>query len=338
MLWRKSLENYSEKSQFMQIMQKILENISHNWVQKIACIALSLIVVQIYNGSLLEKRYISVPLEYKYPDSLISSTILPRTVRASMRGESSIINSIRDEDIIARVDASYIKMEGEHSIPIQFIKNNPLLQGQSIEMQAEPQEVSMKLERKMQKTVNVKLAMDGVLPEDFFLASSTIEPAKINIEGPASRIEKIDMLTTEPVQVNNRTASFEGVAQVINADSLITFQGQSSVQYKIEVKEREIERTFQDVNILVRNLDRNLEIATGIQKGEITLSATKSILDAFLRPPRDMLYIDLKSIQGEAGEYSTIPVQASKLNGISIKSYRPRSLHLIIKEKTENEE
>ncbi len=329
------MESYSEKST---IFKDILEKITHNWVQKVVCVVLSLIIVQIYNASLLERRYISVHLEYKYSDGLISSTILPRTVRISIWGASSVINSIREEDIIARVDASSIKIAGEHKVPIQFIKNNPLLQGEAIELHAEPQEVSMKLEEKMVKTVNMKLAIDGVLPEDFFLASSSIEPAKVNIEGPASRVEKIEVMMTEPVQVDNRTSSFEGVAQIINTDSLVTVLGSSGVQYKIEVREKEVEKVFRGINILVRNLDRNLEIVSSIPKGEVTLSATKSALDSFSRLPRDMLYIDLRSIQREGGEYSTIPVQSANLNDISVKSYTPRSLRLTIKEKHIEEE
>lgn len=324
-LRRRSLENYKR----LQIFQSIIESVTHNWGQKVICVVISIVIVQLYNASLLERRYLSCHVEYKYSDSLISSTTLPRTVRVSLWGNTSIINSIRDEDIIARVDASQLKLEGEYRLPIQFIKNNSILNGQAVELHAESSEIKMRLEEKMLKTVDVKLALDGNPQEDYGIIGTVVEPIKVNIEGPISRVEKIEGLTTELVQVDNRSDDIDGFVSLINNDPLISIVGQSTIKYKVEIKEKELKHTESNVDIYIKNLDSNLEIVSSIPKGVVNIRGRKKVIAGFSKP-RDLLYIDLKNLQGE-GEYTTIPVQYSRLNNLQIESYEPKSIRLVVK-------
>lgn len=321
------MENYNR----IQTLQEIVVSIAHNWAQKVICVVLSIVLVQLYNASLLEKRYLSCHVEYKYPDSLISSTTVPRTVRVSLWGNTSVINSIRDEDIIARVDASEVKVEGEYRLPIQFVKNNLILNGQAIEFHAEPSEISMRLEEKITKTVDVKLAIGGSPAEDYGITGTIIEPRKVNIEGPISRLEKIEGLTTEVVQVDNLANDIDGTASLINNDPLVSIIGQVNIKYQVEIKEKEIKHTEKDVDIRIKNLNPNLEIVGTIPKGEVSIKGRKRVMNGFLRPA-DLLYVDLKNLPGE-GEYTTIYVQCARMNNIHVENYEPKSIRLIVKAK-----
>lgn len=321
------MENYKK----FQTLQNVFASITHNWAQKVICVILSIVLIQLYNASLLEKRYLSCHVEYKYPDTLISSTTVPRTVRVSLWGNTSVINSIRDEDIIARVDASQIKVEGEYQLPIQFVKNNLILNGQAIEFHAEPSEIKMRLEEKMTKTVDVKLAVDGSPQEDYGITGTSIEPRKVNIEGPISKVEKIEGLTTEVVQVDNQLSDIDGIVAVTNNDPLISIIGQPNIKYKIEIREKEIKRLEDNVEIRVKNLDPNLEIEGFIPKGQVNIKGTKKALNGFIRPV-DLLYVDLKNLPGE-GEYTTIYVQHARINNVQIESYEPKSIRLVVKAK-----
>lgn len=321
------MENYKK----FQTLQNVFASITHNWAQKVICVVLSIVLIQLYNASLLEKRYLSCHVEYKYPDTLISSTTVPRTVRVSLWGNTSVINSIRDEDIIARVDASQIKVEGEYQLPIQFVKNNLILNGQAIEFHAEPSEIKMRLEEKMTKTVDVKLAVDGSPQEDYGITGTSIEPRKVNIEGPISKVEKIEGLTTEVVQVDNQLSDIDGIVAVTNNDPLISIIGQPNIKYKIEIREKEIKRLEDNVEIRVKNLDPNLEIEGFIPKGQVNIKGTKKALNGFIRPV-DLLYVDLKNLPGE-GEYTTIYVQHARINNVQIESYEPKSIRLVVKAK-----
>lgn len=321
------MENYKR----FQTLQNIVESITHNWAQKVICVLLSIVLVQLYNASLLEKRYLSCHVEYKYPDTLISSITVPRTVRVSLWGNTSIINLVRDEDIIARVDASQIRVEGEYQLPIQFIKNNLILNGQSIELHAEPSEIKIKLEEKMSKTVDVKLNIDGSPSEDYGIIGTSVEPMKVNIEGPISRVEQIEGLTTEVVQVDNQLSDINGTVSLINNDPLISIIGQPNIKYKIEIKEKEIKRTESNIEIRIKNLDSNLEIVGVLPKGHANVKGTKKAINSFVRPT-DFLYIDLKNLPGE-GEYTTIYVQCARTNNVQVESYEPKSIGLIVKAK-----
>jgi hypothetical protein len=320
------LENYSENK----IIKTLIEGITHNWLPKVVCIILAIIIVQIYNASLLEKRYFSVHLKYEYSDDLMPASVLPTTVRVSVWGNSTIINSIRDEDILAFVDAHPFTMEGEYRIPVTLRKNNSILNEDALELHAEPSEIKMKLENKVFKTVDVKLAIRGEPDENYAITETPIEPTKVNIVGPRSSIDKIETLTTEFVSIDNRSSDISGYANLINPNPLVSVVGGAKIQYTIKISEMEITRAYRDLNIFITNLNENFTITSVLPKGEIVVSGSKDSLNNWVKPP-NVLYIDCKNITSEA-EW-TVDVQHLIPNKLKLVSVEPKKVSINIKEK-----
>ena len=321
------MKNYNENK----TISNLIEGITHNWLPKVICIILAIIIVQIYNASLLEKRYFSVHLKYEYSDDLISSSVLPTTVRVSVWGNSSIINSIRDEDIIAVVDAHSFTMEGEYKIPVTLRKNNSLLTEDSLELHAEPSEIKVKLENKVFKTVDVKLAITGEPGEDYAITETPIEPTKVNIVGPRSSIDKIETLTTEFVSLDNRTSDISGHVNLINPNPLVSVIGTSKIKYTIKISEMEITRAYRDINIFITNLNNEEFMITNIlPKGEIVVSGSKASLNNWVKPP-NVLYIDCKKITSEA-EW-IVDVQHLISNKLKLISAEPKKVSINVKRK-----
>lgn len=320
------MKNYNENK----TISNLIEGITHNWLPKVICIILAIIIVQIYNASLLEKRYFSVHLKYEYSDDLISSSVLPTTVRVSVWGNSSIINSIRDEDIIAVVDAHPFTTEGEYRIPVTLRKNNSLLTEDSLELHAEPSEIKVKLENKVFKTVDVKLAITGEPGEDYAITETPIEPTKVNIVGPRSSIDKIETLTTEFVSLDNRTSDISGYANLINPNPLVSVVGTSKIQYTIKISEMEITRAYRDINIFITNLSDEFTITNILPKGEIVVSGNKNSLNSWVKPP-NVLYIDCKNITSEA-EW-IVDVQHLISNKLKLVSAEPKKVSINVKQK-----
>ncbi len=321
------MKNYRESK----VVRNFIESITHNWLAKVACIILAIIIVQIYNASLLEKRYFSVHLRYEYPDDLVASSLLPASVRVSVWGNSSIINSIRDEDIIAYVDAHPFTTEGEYKVPVTLRKNNSILNEESLELQAEPHEIKIRLESKVFKSVDVKLATTGDPPENYAVTETPIEPTKVSIVGPRSSIEKIESLTTEFVQLDNHTSDISGYANLINPNPLVSVVGGAKIQYTIKISEREIETTYRDISIYIANLNNEAFTITNIlDKGEIVVSGTKDSLNNWIKPP-DVLYIDCANVTNE-GEWN-IDVQHKVSNKLKFVRAEPKKVSINVKKK-----
>ncbi|MGP1438235.1 MAG: CdaR family protein [Treponema sp.] len=325
------MKNYNENK----IIRNFIEGITHNWLPKVICIMLAIIIVQIYNASLLEKRYFSVHLKYEYSEDLISASVLPTTVRVSVWGNSSIINSIRDEDIIAYVDTHPFTVEGEYKVPVSLRKNNSILNEESLELQAEPSEIKIKLENKIFKTVDVKLAVTGEPHENYAITETPIEPTKVNIVGPRSSIDKIETLTTEFVQIDNRSSDVSGYVNLINPNPLVSVMGSAKIQYTIKISEMEITRAYRDVNIFITNLNENLTITNILPKGEIVVSGSKEALNNWIKGP-NVLYIDCKNITSEA-EW-VVDVQHLIPNKLKLVSIEPKKVSINIKQKEIQEE
>lgn len=320
------MKNYSENK----VIKDFIEGITHNWLPKVICIILAIIIVQIYNASLLEKRYFSVHVKYEYSDDLISSNVLPTTVRVSVWGNSSIINSIRDEDIIAVIDAHSFITEGEYKIPVTLRKNNSILNDESLELHAEPSEISIKLENKIYKMVDVKLAIAGDPGENYAITETPIEPTKVNIVGPRSSIDKIETLTTEFVHLDNHTSDISGYANLINPNPLVSVIGGAKIRYTIKIREMEITRAYRDINIFITNLSEDFTITNILPKGEIVVSGSKDALNSWVKPP-NALYIDCKNITSEA-EW-TVDVQHLISNKLKLVSAEPKKVSINVKQK-----
>jgi len=320
------LKNYNENK----VVRNFIEGITHNWLPKVVCIILAIIIVQVYNASLLEKKYFSVHLKYEYSDDLVAASVLPTTVRVSVWGSSSIINSIRDEDIVAYVDAHSFTTEGEYKIPISLRKNNPILNEESLELHAEPSEIKIKLENKIFKTVDVKLAIAGEPGEDYAITETPIEPTKVNIVGPRSSIDKIETLTTEFVRLDNRTSNISGTVNLINPNPLVSVIGGAKIQYTIKISEMEITRAYRDINIFIANLNEDFTITNILPKGEIVVSGSKDSLNSWVKPP-NVLYIDCKDITSEA-EW-IVDVQHLISNKLKLVSAEPKKVSINVKQK-----
>ena len=325
------MKNYNENK----LIRDFIEGITHNWLPKVICVILAIIIVQVYNASLLEKRYFSIHLKYEYSDDLISSSVLPTTVRVSVWGNTSIINSIRDEDIVAVVDAHPFTMEGEYKIPVSLRKNNSILSEESLELHAEPSEIKVKLENKVFKTVDVKLAISGEPGEDYAITETPIEPTKVNIVGPRSSIDKIETLTTEFVALDNRTSDVSGYVNLINPNPLVSVIGTAKIQYTIKISEMEITRAYRDINIFITNLSEDFAISNILPKGEIVVSGTKASLNNWVKPP-NVLYIDCKNITSEA-EW-IVDVQHLISNKLKLVSAEPKKVSINVKQKEKQTE
>ncbi len=321
------MKNYRESK----VVRSVVESVTHNWLAKVVCVILAIIIVQIYNASLLEKRYFSVHLRYEYPDDLVASSLLPASVRVSVWGNSSIINSIRDEDIIAYVDAHSFITEGEYKVPVTLRKNNSILNEESLELQAEPHEIKIRLENKVFKTVDVKLAITGEPHENYAVTETPIEPTKVSIVGPRSSIDKIEALTTEFVQLDNRTSDVSGYANLINPNPLVSVVGGAKIQYTIKISEMEITKAYRDINIFITNLNNEVfTISNILPKGEIVVSGTKDSLNNWVKPP-NVLYIDCASVTNE-GEWN-IDVQHLISNKLKLVSVEPKKVSINVKKK-----
>ena len=93
--------------------KKAVDVLVENWPAKVLSLAFALVLAQFYKGSLLERKYLSVPLTIENASELVSGVTLPKTVKISLWGEAAGIASIREDDIAAYFDFLAFDSQGK---------------------------------------------------------------------------------------------------------------------------------------------------------------------------------------------------------------------------------
>jgi YbbR domain-containing protein len=126
-------------------------------------------------------------------------------------------------------------------------------------LDVEPSRVPVRLEPVAKATVPVHLAQMGVPPAGYRIESTTIAPAKVTITGPATVVQSVQTVETEPVDVSGLvTSAHRDIALVPREDSIVLKPERVTVQ--LTVTPIVVQRDYARVPVEVRNVDRPFQL------------------------------------------------------------------------------
>ncbi len=133
------------------------------------------------------------------PDGLVLLRTLPEDVTVQIKAMSSLAPPPSKLDLTAEIDASKIT-EGTTAIRV----NHAAVTAPSgmIISSVSPSSVRIYAEKKVRKSVPVKVTIKGRLPSGQSPSHVTSEPSSVNIEGPASQVSQIVSVATEDIDAS----------------------------------------------------------------------------------------------------------------------------------------
>ncbi|WP_230978109.1 YbbR-like domain-containing protein [Treponema vincentii] len=217
-------------------IKQILLRLTENWPAKIICLVFAVFLSEFYRGTLLDKRYLIVPLTIENNGLLTPAEQYPAKIKVSIWGDAIGIGSIDENDIIAFINISDFKTEGTYRIPIKTRLAGTVTPLGNMEISTEPAILTLRLATSIRKQVPVTLSLKGIPADGYEVTESSLEPAAVEIECPAELVEKINELVTEPLSIEARTSGFSGTAAIINNNPLISIVGKAQVQHTVKNK------------------------------------------------------------------------------------------------------
>ncbi len=309
-------------------IKKLFDRAIENWPVKILSFAFAIILMQFYKSSLLEKRYFSVPLVVENKGDLIPATSIPRIIKISVWGNTKDLEPIKEDDLMAFIDLSLIKAEGDYRIPIKTKIKGLAAETASIEISVLPSELKIKLEKVLSKRVPVKLSLRGSPFKNYEIYQSEIDPSIVEITGPYSEIAKIEELHTSPVSIDSRKSGFSGSTDIFNTNPLVSILGASQAYYSIKIREEIQTKEYANIFLYLDNLREDLELAEDTPKGNLKVRGSKSILENWI-PPVNVLRVQCEDIK-RPGTYN-MPVQAVVPGKLEFINASPKNIKLKIK-------
>jgi YbbR domain-containing protein len=187
----------------------------------------------------LSKRFAGVHLTLVPANTMEIANEPPRSIDVTLSGNSDTIGKLSAQDLSATLELNNEAM-GDRVVWLsrERVKLNvpPGVQVDSFE----PAKVSVRLEPRAEREVNVEIKFEGKVAEGYEVTAVTVSPARVRLSGPASRVNGIDKAPTESILLEGRKASFDLSAVAINIpDQKVEVTG-GVVQVHVEIVARSI--------------------------------------------------------------------------------------------------
>jgi hypothetical protein len=298
-----------------------------DWPAKLLCLAAALLLFFFYRLNKLEERFLSVPLAVSMNEDYMPASQYPRSVRLSLRGESTDLFSIQEDDLRAYVDLSSVRAEGLARASVQIEKKGNAVGIDPLEIKAEPSEIAVNMEKKVSRIVPVTPSFRGYLEPGYELVSFDFTPSEVEIAGPAGAVARVSDISTDFIELAGRREDFTVKSRLVKKDPLIVIAGADSVEFRAVVQKSLAAKSFETVPITPTDLPEGLALAEPLPLGSLKLQSSKADLRGF-ELPADVLTVDLSSVR-KPGSY-TLPVTAHLPEDFALESYSPTELSLTV--------
>ncbi|MCC6848218.1 MAG: hypothetical protein IT294_06920 [Deltaproteobacteria bacterium] len=189
-------------------------------------------------------------------------------------------------------------------------------------LDVEPSRVPIRLERVKRTSVSVTLTPVGEPRHGYTIQSLKASPAKVQVSGPASLIDRLTALETEPFDLTDLTASTQKTVGLVRADQLSVKP--ETVVVEITVAVATTTREFKRLPVEVRNVDRPFQLRP--PRANLTVTGPQRIVQN-LSLDESAVYVDGGSY--EPGEHM-VEAEITLPAGVEVVKWDPRVFRLEI--------
>lgn len=209
---------------------------------KIVSLALGFALWYIVAGEQGAEIVFSIPLELRnVPEGyeVIEESAQQADVR--VRGSTEIVRRLSPQDIQVGVDLSNVK-PGHHIV--YLTPENVIVPFGVRVIRVSPGSIEFELDRSTNRKVAVVPRVVGTPADGFELANIEVAPPEVEISGPASRVDTMQQITTEPVSAEGLRETFSQPAQVRIEDPYVRLEDTSTVELTLDVREERVRKQF----------------------------------------------------------------------------------------------
>ena len=310
-------------------IRPLLEKLSDRWPAKAICIVAACVLYMFNQHTSLERRSMAIRLDVLQEGEMLCTTHLPSSVSVTIRTNSENIAHVNAEGITATLDLNYITKEGNFDVPVLVSLPSSLESLDPLEVTVYPSEVKVHLEKNISRSVKVVAQKIGASPYGYTVEKISVEPKYVEIFGPRSIVESVEMLESEAVVIDEKTENFSERKHIVNRNRLIKIDGVSEVDVEVEVGLSQATKNFTDVPIEITNLNPEFEVE-GNLFADFSITGAQLGLDEYEILP-GVLSADFGAVS-ETGEYE-IPVTVLLPQEFHLKSISVESIKVNVREK-----
>ena len=223
------------------------------------------------------ERNIAIDVNYaNVPSGLVIVNNPPEKLNLRVRGPRSQLSSLTAQNMLFTVDLSNIS-DGMSKFEIGTDQINPPRDVQVTGIS--PAEIKIETDKLSDKKVKVEPSIGP--PEEGYeiVGTPEVSPSTAEIEGPKNLLSKINSITTDPVSVKGEKSKFTIEVPLRSPYSIVNILGDNTVKVTIDIKEKTLEKEFNDLNISYINFDDTNFETNGKIETELTFEGPFSIIN-----------------------------------------------------------
>lgn len=170
-----------------------------NWLFKLLAVVLAIIIWYFVVGEERAEVGLTVPLELvNIPQDLIVVNNVTHGIEIRVNGPRSLVRALSTENLSKSLDLSSTR-EGTVSFSISS-EGIPLPRGVKI-TRINPTQVTVVLHKLIIKKISVHPRIKGNPAKGYEIELIQINPEKVEIAGPEDVVEKLESLSTKPIDI-----------------------------------------------------------------------------------------------------------------------------------------
>ncbi len=223
------------------------------------------------------ERNVAIDVNYaNVPSGLVIVNNPPEKLNLRVRGPRSQLSSITAQNMLFTIDLSNIS-DGMSKFEIGTDQITPPRDVQVTGIS--PAEIKIETDKLADKKVKVEPSIGPPEVGYEIVGKPEVSPSTAQIEGPKNLLSKINSITTDPVSVKGEKSKFTIEVPLRSPYSIVNILGDNTVKVTIDIKEKTLEKEFNDLDISYINFgdfdfEKNGNIAT-----ELTFEGPFSIIN-----------------------------------------------------------
>jgi YbbR domain-containing protein len=289
---------------------------------KVVSVVLAALLWLVVAGEQIVERALRIPIEFtNVPPDLELIGDAPTVADVRVRGSSGALSRMSPGEMVALLDLRTARP----GVRLFHLSGADVRAPFGVQVvQVSPSNISIRLERSVTKAVPVVPEIDGQPAAGFVVGRVVVDPATVEVIGPAGAVGRLTTAITEPVSVEGATTTVTESVNVGAPIAAIRLRDVQSVQVTVHVVPAPLEWAIASVPVVARNAGRGVQIAPGVVTVHVRAGRDT------VRPMADDLEVSVDVAGLRAGRHE-LPVRVVPAAGVELVRVEPATVQVLVR-------
>jgi len=235
------------------------------------------------------ERIVELPVSIrKVQPGLIVTNPPNKPAVVTLRGPRTILDGIDERKTRLALDLS-AATPGDTRLELSADMIRPELPRRLKALRLEPARLKIRVERLVRRSLPVRADLAGMAALGYTVTESHVTPAQVEATGPASKVDELKEITTEPIDLRGLSQTFQREVLLAWAGDFVSL-APDRVMVNVTVEEVMVSREFRHVEVRVVNAEGKQAQLTPAWS-DLTVQGPQRLLHNY-KIPDGALYVD----------------------------------------------